>query len=157
MRYCVADLTDFDSVDHATRKIAMTFRIPIVMLHVVLIVLGLACCGSGFRPRFGMREWESERSPARVPTMVRVDQALMSMNATLCSVDDAAVLSEFYNATSGDGWTNKGGWLASVDCCQWYVIACTVQGRVSRIRLGRNNLSGPLPLHIGKLSFLEEL
>ncbi len=62
-----------------------------------------------------------------------------------------------YNATGGDNWTNHIGWLdPNVPVSGWYGV--TVEnGKVTRLYLYNNELSGALPAEIGDLSNLESL
>lgn len=74
--------------------------------------------------------------------------------------DDRLALVAFYNATNGAGWTNNTGWVVpgtpGDDPCGWFGISCA-GGRVIKIELRNNNLSGPLPPEIGNLDALHTL
>ena len=72
-------------------------------------------------------------------------------------VGDSLALVKFYNSTGGSStWTNRTGWLEG-PVSQWHGIALTNQGRVIRITLASNGLSGPLPTDLGLLTELEVL
>jgi hypothetical protein len=44
------------------------------------------------------------------------------------------------------GWFSSRGWLrTATDVCSWYGLVCDEQGRVSKIQLGTNGLTGYLP------------
>ncbi len=58
-----------------------------------------------------------------------------------------------YNSTDGDNWTDNSGWLTDADPCTWYGVSCA-EGRVVRIALKENGLTGSLPPEIGNLSNL---
>lgn len=71
-------------------------------------------------------------------------------------------LIEFYHATGGDEWHWSGGWLDGIDACLWDGVTCgadwsSTPGRVTRIHLSGNNLSGQLPDELADLEFLEWL
>ena len=59
--------------------------------------------------------------------------------------DDRAVLKAFYTATGGPNWQHKTHWN-SIDTAPWlYGVFVDTTGRVTRIRLDGNRLSGQLP------------
>ena len=63
-----------------------------------------------------------------------------------------------YQATNGDGWTNKGTgtseWLSDSNECDWFGVVCNGSGSVYGIYLSNNNLVGGIPPEIGDLLFL---
>lgn len=64
---------------------------------------------------------------------------------------DWAALVALYRATDGDNWDRNQGWLTDVPIGQW--IDVTTDGdRVISLELWDNNLNGPIPPEIGKLS-----
>ena len=71
--------------------------------------------------------------------------------------DDRAVLVAFYNATDGANWTNKENWLSAAPVGEWYGVTTDGDGRVSRLSLPENNLRGPLPRILGRLTNLSSL
>ena len=70
---------------------------------------------------------------------------------------DRAVLATLYEATGGDDWTQNDNWLSAAPIGQWYGVSVGADGRVVGIRLPSNNLSGPIPPELSRLSSLEEL
>ncbi|MBX2999213.1 MAG: hypothetical protein KF893_11935 [Caldilineaceae bacterium] len=69
---------------------------------------------------------------------------------------ECGTLIEFFNSTSGSGWTNNTGWLQDDNPCTWYGITCA-GGHVTRLFFWDNNLIGPLPHSLATLSQLETL
>jgi len=73
---------------------------------------------------------------------------------------DRLALIALYNSTNGSGWNNKTGWNvpgnAGDNPCGWYGITCA-NGRVTRIELTGNNLTGSISVELGKVSQLEYL
>ena len=68
---------------------------------------------------------------------------------------DSLALVALYNATDGDNWTDKTGWLAG-PVSTWFGV--TVEnGRVATIDLERNGLAGALPPEVGSLDSLRIL
>ncbi|CAM9167392.1 unnamed protein product, partial [Hapterophycus canaliculatus] len=63
-----------------------------------------------------------------------------------------------YRSTNGPGWACKEGWgsLFEGDLSRTYGVS-TVDGRVTKISLGANDLDGRLPPQLEKLVYLEEL
>lgn len=62
------------------------------------------------------------------------------------SVDnDRITLTHIYQQLGGKWWIKKRGWLNSeVSHCTWYGVKCNARGRVSRLELRNNNLTGNL-------------
>ena len=65
-------------------------------------------------------------------------------------------LVDLYNATNGPAWTNRTGWLADVNVCSWFGVACS-ENHVKRLNLRDNHLVGTLPASIGNLAGLQVL
>ena len=70
--------------------------------------------------------------------------------------EDRDALIALYHATGGDGWTDKTNWLTNVDVSAWHGVTVS-DGRVTRLGLYRNNLSGPIPSELGNLPKLTGL
>ncbi len=71
--------------------------------------------------------------------------------------NDRAILVDLYNATKGPIWVNKTNWLQGDSPCNWFGVSCNENGRVIKLSLGSNNLTGTLPASLGNLSQLESL
>ena len=69
---------------------------------------------------------------------------------------DRDALVALFDATGGDDWTNYDNWLTDRPIGTWYGVT-TVDGRVTRLELRGNSLTGSLPPEIGDLAHLEEL
>lgn len=63
-----------------------------------------------------------------------------------------AALTRLYNATGGDHWTNRSGWLSRASYCTWHGVGCS-NHNVTSISLKANGLSGVVP-HIPELRYL---
>ena len=70
---------------------------------------------------------------------------------------DRKALMLLFEATEGVRWRKSTHWGTDEDLSEWYGISCDDQGRVTDIDLGENNLSGRLPVCIGKLDKLLSL
>lgn len=78
-----------------------------------------------------------------------VDDALADCNA----------LVGLYNDTQGNQWITNTNWLTTtpgITYCDWYGVTCE-NGRVTRLALSRNRLTGALPPAIGQLKALIQL
>ena len=70
---------------------------------------------------------------------------------------DRAALVALYHATGGPNWANNSGWLTGAPLDEWHGINTDSNGRVLRIQLVENSLTGPLPGELGNLSALRLL
>ena len=70
---------------------------------------------------------------------------------------DRAALVALYHATGGPNWTNKANWLSGEPIGEWYGVTTDAAGRVTRLTLVNNNLTGSLPVGLGTLSSLKSL
>ena len=66
-------------------------------------------------------------------------------------------LVELYNATDGPNWTNNSGWLTDAPIREWHGVTTDPSGRVTRLDLRQNQLSGEIPAELGNLASLEWL
>ena len=72
-------------------------------------------------------------------------------------VTDRAALEVLYDATAGEGWTDSTSWKTSAPLDDWYGVTTDADGRVSRLDLGGNELTGPIPVDLGSLVNLRRL
>ena len=70
---------------------------------------------------------------------------------------DRAALEALYDATGGARWTNSRNWKTQAPLDDWHGVSTDAAGRVRRLRLDRNALTGPIPGALGDLARLEEL
>ena len=70
--------------------------------------------------------------------------------------EDRDALIALYHATGGDSWTDRTNWLTNADLSTWHGVTVS-NGRVTRLGLGGNNLSGSIPSELGNLFSLQEL
>ena len=73
---------------------------------------------------------------------------------TLTTSTDRAALVALYNATSGASWTNNSNWLSDNPIYTWRGVTVDGNGRVTRLSLPSNGLSGSLPSKLGELTKL---
>ena len=61
-----------------------------------------------------------------------------------------------YNATGGENWEDSENWLSDFPLGGWEGVT-TNNGRVTKLDLGHNALSGEIPAELGSLSNLTRL
>ena len=69
---------------------------------------------------------------------------------------DRAALVALYNATDGANWVNNTGWLSDAPIGQWRSVTTNSSGRVTRLDLYSNRLTGSIPAELGSLSNLTQ-
>ena len=70
---------------------------------------------------------------------------------------DRDILVAFYDETDGPNWKQSDNWLTQRRLRNWYGVEVDGRGRVTRLDLNFNNLSGPIPPQLGSLSNLQYL
>ncbi len=75
----------------------------------------------------------------------------------LCSAFDRDVLEILYEATDGPNWRRNTNWLTDAPLDEWHGVATDSAGRVSRLRLDDNQLTGEIPAQLGQLANLQRL
>ena len=68
---------------------------------------------------------------------------------------DKDVLIALYQSTDGDNWTNNWNWLSDAPLSSWYGVTTDENGRVIKLILRANGLSGTIPSELGALNNLE--
>lgn len=66
-------------------------------------------------------------------------------------------LVKLYNATDGENWSNKDGWLSERPLGAWYGVRTNENGRVKKLILHENNLRGTLIPELAQLASLDTL
>jgi len=77
----------------------------------------------------------------------------------VCGVDgDRAALKELYDSTAGPDWNDNTNWLTDEPIGEWFGVRTdSTTGRVTRLVLPANKLTGRLPAELGRLDALEVL
>ena len=70
---------------------------------------------------------------------------------------DKAALVAFFSATGGQDWSDNTGWLSGGPIGNWMGVTTDDRGRVTRLDLSQNQLSGELPPELGNLTSLQFL
>ena len=72
-------------------------------------------------------------------------------------LSDREVLEALYDVTGGPNWGNRDNWRTDAPLGDWHGVQVDASGRVERLYLDENDLSGPIPPEIGELANLEWL
>ena len=64
---------------------------------------------------------------------------------------DRAALEALYDATGGPGWTDRTNWNTAAPIGEWFGVTIDAAGRVTRLELPGNGLTGPIPDALGNL------
>ena len=75
----------------------------------------------------------------------------------MAAATDRDALMALYNATDGPNWDDKMHWGSMQDIGNWYGVTTNSAGRVTKLDLSNNKLSGEIPAALGDLSELREL
>ncbi len=70
---------------------------------------------------------------------------------------DRAALVALYNATDGANWHSNGNWLSNAPMGEWHGVTTDSDGRVTRLWLAGNQLTGSIPAELGNLANLTQL
>ena len=70
---------------------------------------------------------------------------------------DRAALVALHNATGGPNWERNNNWLSDVPISEWSGVTTDDNGRVTRLFLHVNQLSGEIPPELGNLANLQWL
>ena len=70
---------------------------------------------------------------------------------------DRGTLITLYNALDGPNWTHRTNWLSDLPLGAWHGVEIDDDGRVTRLELADNDLTGSIPPELGNLTNLQEL
>ncbi len=107
--------------------------------------------GDGWSDRIAPR---ARFLPATPPLDRWLVSTPVSIAASTPAPADRAALIKLYNATNGPDWTNNTNWLTDAPLDQWHGVTTNDDGRVVRLWLNVNQLSGPIPPELGSLANL---
>ena len=83
--------------------------------------------------------------------------ATASVTVTVTIASEQTALVALYEALGGSDWIRSNNWLTDAPLGDWHGITVDDDGRVTELNLSRNDLTGPIPPEIGKLTRLTEL
>ena len=93
---------------------------------------------------------------APTPAATAAPKATPPMAQTSLETDREALVA-LYNATGGPDWSSNNNWLSDVPISEWEGVTTDDNGRVTRLGLPRNQLSGEIPSELGNLANLRTL
>eukprot|EP00752_Nemacystus_decipiens_P001344 g1333.t1 len=73
------------------------------------------------------------------------------------AMTDRAALSALFRSTGGAEWHRKDNWDSDADLSRWLGVEVDARGRVTHLRLEKNNLKGHIPRQLGDLGALQTL
>ena len=88
------------------------------------------------------------------PTATRA--SLLTIGRTSAATDREALVA-LYNATDGANWEDNENWLSDAPLGEWHRVTTDDNGRVVRLDIFYNQLSGEIPPELGSLANLEVL
>ena len=129
------------------------------VLAMILMAVALACGGSGSSDATSPT---AEQAEPTVPTETGDSDspgatASLTAGPTTSPETDREALIALYNSTDGPNWTKNANWLSDAPLDQWHGVFIAPTGRVARVWLEANGLSGEIPPEAGNLSKLEKL
>ena len=78
-------------------------------------------------------------------------------SSPLLGAADRDALIAFYRSANGGYWFNNRNWLSGAPLNTWHGVTTDDSGRVTKLELGHNGLSGKIPSELGTLGHLERL
>ena len=109
--------------------------------------------------RFASIERKPKEIPVRRITVAMAVSLLLTQSLAAQPADrtDRAALTALFRATGGSGWMNSRNWLSDRPLGEWHGVETDAAGRVIRLVLFSNGLSGRLPPALGDLTELRAL
>jgi hypothetical protein len=93
-------------------------------------------------------------------TVIILSVVMLSVGSVTQSTKDQtersqrSILIDLYDATKGDYWTNKTGWLSNGTVCEWFGVKCSASGEVTELWMSFNRLNGTIPSSLANLTSL---
>ena len=123
-------------------------RRALVLVAGLALATGLMACGGSS---------DNDPPPAEItPSEAKTSRSDAAALGDPVTVDRAALLT-LYVATDGPNWWKSTNWSSAAPLDTWYGVTTNAQGRVTRLVLKTNHLTGPLPTALGDLAHLREL
>ena len=146
-------------------------RTPSLFIGVfalTLILLLLACRGSdeptdgpsserSTAPADLTRATDDSDTPASPAPTPSTPGSGAAPTATGYAETDREALVALYNATNGENWDDSANWLSEAPLSEWHGVTTNADGRVTRLDLADNQLSGEIPAELGSLINLQDL
>ena len=114
----------------------------------LILPLMLLACGGPDEPTDGTSQERSTDAP--VP-------ATAPPAASGSAETDREALVAIYNATDGENWNRSDNWLSDAPLDEWEGVTTDDEGRVTKLEVKGNQLTGEIPAELGDLANLTEL
>ena len=105
----------------------------------------------------GYRSRRRLRGMCLAALLFGISATVKSSTASTASTSDRAVLEALYEATGGASWMDNTNWKTSTPLGEWFGVTTDPAGRVTRLELPGNGLTGPIPDGLGDLVLLQTL
>ena len=133
-------------------------RTPRLSLRVFALALIPLCllpaCGSSDEPTDGPSYGQTTAAPTR-PIVLPTSTPRHSPPPTQTSPEtDREALVALYNATGGPDWKRNDNWSSDAPISEWIGVTTDNNGRVTRLNLSENQLSGEILSELGNLASL---
>ena len=92
-----------------------------------------------------------------VPAVPAATPTPLPTAAPTPDADDRTTLVALYEATNGANWRSNDDWLSDRPIGEWHGVTTDRSGRVTKLSLDFNQLSGEIPGELGSLVNLQEL
>ena len=92
-----------------------------------------------------------------VPAVPAATPIPLPTAAPIPAADDRTTLVALYEATNGANWRSNDDWLSDRPIGEWYGVTTDRSGRVTKLSLDFNQLSGEIPEELGSLVNLQEM
>ena len=86
---------------------------------------------------------------------LEVEVDVLGPPPTPTALTDRAALTALYHSANGEDWHASDNWLTDASLSEWHGVETDDGGRVTRLDIEANSLSGELPLEFGNLDQLE--
>ena len=87
----------------------------------------------------------------------RLSNDLGDLGLPYCNKNDRTALEALYDATGGSNWFDSANWMTDEAVGELYGVTTDHEGRVTRLELSDNALSGPIPSELEGLEKLQVL
>ena len=124
---------------------ALSGPLPLSLAALSLRVLHYEGTGVCAPSQAGFREWLNA-IPSHEGT-----------GAACAPLSDREILEVVYESLGGPDWYNSDNWLTDRPLRDWYGVEVDDQGRVTRLSLAANRISGWIPPELGSLKHLQDL
>ena len=124
----------------------------------LLLPLMLMACGGSNEPtnepssKRATAEPATPAAPATVPPTATDAPAAPAASGS--AETDREALVALYNATDGENWDESENWLSDAPLGEWEGVTTNDDGRVTKLELRANALSGEIPPELGSLPYL---